>query len=216
MIIDDHPLVAEGIAGLLAEFGEAITTEVVAAGRAGIDHAIAAKPDLILLDLHMPEIDGFAALEILGESLPTTTVVVVSGSLQKSDMERAIGMGAAGYIPKSASPNIMRNALQLVMSGGMYLPPEMLSLSMSADAHAQTASIASNSGPSLPHNVVLTPRQLEVLGLLSEGKVNKEIARLLDCAETTVKAHIRAVFKELNARNRTEAVVNAKKLGVID
>ena len=208
LIIDDHPLVAEGMVSLLTALGEDVRATVVTDGVSGVDKAIELKPDLILLDLHMPGMGGLDALKVLGEKLPATSVVIVSASLEKSDMQTAMRLGTMGFIPKSASSELMLQALKLVLSGGVYIPPQMLDLGMSERSHASSQS-------SQQLRSALTPRQLEVLKLLSEGKVNKEIARILDCAETTVKAHVTAVFKELGARNRTEAVVNAQKLGLL-
>lgn len=208
LIIDDHPLVAEGMVSLLTALGEDVRATVVTDGVSGVDKALELKPDLILLDLHMPGMGGLDALKVLGEKLPATSVVIVSASLEKSDMQTAMRLGAMGFIPKSASSELMLQALKLVLSGGVYIPPQMLDLGKRGHSHASSQS-------SQQLRSALTPRQLEVLKLLSEGKVNKEIARILDCAETTVKAHVTAVFKELGARNRTEAVVNAQKLGLL-
>lgn len=206
LIIDDHPLVSEGIAALLSTLEEDVKTSTVQNSNQGIELALTLQPDLILLDLQMPGMDGFDVLTVFGAKLPTTSVVIVSGSLEPKVMEKAIRMGAMGFIPKTASSDIMRNALKLIMSGGIYIPPEMVNIQRSS---RQTDSAK----PAARDN--LTPRQLEVLALLSQGKVNKEIARILDCAETTVKAHVTAVFRELGARNRTEAVINAQRLGLL-
>lgn len=203
LVIDDHPLVAEGIVSLLSTLGEDVSATTVTDGAQGIEKALIVKPDLILLDLHMPNMGGLDALKILGEKLPSTSVVIVSASLEKADMQAAMRLGAMGFIPKSASSDIMMQALKLVLSGGIYVPPEMLDL---GNRNSPAASTVKSS---------LTPRQIEVLKLLSEGKVNKEIARQLDCAETTVKAHVTAVFRELGASNRTEAVINAQKAGLL-
>ncbi len=208
LVIDDHPLVAEGLVSIIATLEDEVSTQTVSDGARGVEVALQCKPDLILLDLNMPGMDGLEALGLLGEKLPACSVVVVSASLDKSDMQAAMKRGAMGFVPKSASPDIMLSALKLVLSGGIYVPPEMLDFSGAEEktAHAPAPAAA---------RTRLTPRQLEVLKLLSEGKVNKEIARVLDCAETTVKAHVTAVFKELGARNRTEAVVNAQKLDLL-
>lgn len=205
LIIDDHPLVAEGMLSILSTLGEQVNAKILTDAAKGVDGALEFNPDLILLDLHMPGMDGLQALELLGEKLPACSVVIVSASLEKNDMQTAMRLGASGFIPKSATPEIMLQALKLVLSGGVYIPPEMLDLGKKI-LPQEAAGRAAGS---------LTPRQLEVLKLLSEGKVNKEIARVLDCAETTVKAHVTAVFKELGARNRTEAVVSAQKRGLL-
>lgn len=196
----------------------------------GIALALESRPDLILLDLQMPGVSGFEALATLAERLPATPVVIVSGSLNASDMQRALNEGAMGFIPKSAEYDIVKNALKLVVSGGIYVPPEMLALfggrqpPVAQNAVVDVKSPMAGKGqseragdvvPSCGSEVLLTPRQQEVLSLLCEGQSNKEIARVLDCADTTVKAHVTAIFKELRARNRTEAVVNAQRLGLI-
>lgn len=206
LIIDDHPLVSEGLSSLVKSLDEDGEVFNIQDALQAVEKALEIKPDLILLDLHMPGADGFEVLTTLSEKLAATPVVIISGSVEPADMQRAISLGAMGYIPKIVSSNIMEKALQLVMSGGVYIPPEMLN----GSAQAPIQRTRKNDGQ------LLTPRQIEVLALLSEGKVNKEIARQLDCAETTVKAHITAIFKELGARNRTEAVVQAQRLGFID
>lgn len=206
LIIDDHPLVSEGIAGLLSTLGEDVKTSTVQNCSQGIELALTLQPDLILLDLQMPDMNGFDVLSVFCEKLPATSVVIVSGSLEPKDMEKAIRMGAMGFIPKTASSDIMCNALKLIMSGGIYIPPEMVNIQRFS-SQADSTKLAATEN--------LTPRQLEVLALLSQGKVNKEIARILDCAENTVKAHVTAVFRELGARNRTEAVINAQRLGLL-
>ena len=204
VIIDDHPLVAEGIGNIIQSIRD--NTQVTSVHNIAdeLDKVIATEPDLILLDLNMPKMDGFEVLGELTEKLLTTAIVVISSSKDKADMQKAIALGAMGFIPKSAPSPIIYNALNLVLSGGVYIPPEMLAMDID-EPQTQPSSKASN----------LTPRQIEVLILMSKGCVNKEIARELDCAETTVKAHVTAIFRELNAKNRTEAVVNAQQQGLL-
>ncbi len=207
LIIDDHQLVSQGLASLMTSLDENAEVRCEHDARnitAVVDEC---QPDLILLDLHMPDIDGFAVLAQLSERYSTIPVVIISGSQDAADMQRAIASGAMGFIPKSASHEITHHALSIVMSGGIYVPPEMITLAQKTPQTTQPES--SDPGANL------TPRQIEVLRLLTEGKVNKEIARELDCAETTVKAHVTAIFRELKARNRTEAVMNAQRLGLI-
>ena len=199
LVIDDHPLVAEGIASLLSAVADDVSVSTVQGGMQGIDRAVAEQPDLILLDLYMPGLSGFEAMRILGDKLPTCSIVIVSSSLDMKEMKTAMSLGAMGFIPKSASPEVMINALKLVISGSIYVPPEMLGLG------------ANESTATLPDTAPISPRQLEVLKLMAEGKSNKEISSILGCAETTVKTHVTALFKELGARNRTEAVIVAQK-----
>ncbi|MFL0810847.1 MAG: response regulator transcription factor [Agarilytica sp.] len=208
LIVDDHQLVSEGLASLMKSLDENANVKCIQSAKNIVSDVDAFQPDLILLDLHMPDTCGFDILAELSEKFSATPVVIVSGSQDAQDMQRAISSGAMGFIPKTASHEITHHALSIVMSGGVYVPPEMLTLGNNTQANKEKSATVS-----LGEN--LTPRQIEVLRLLTEGKVNKEIARELDCAETTVKAHITAIFRELKARNRTEAVMNAQRAGLI-
>ncbi len=209
LIIDDHQLVSAGLASLVQSLDSEAQVKCLQSGRDVVTEVQQFQPDLVLLDLHMPDVDGFVVLENLATQFSALPVVVISGSENAADMQRAIASGAMGFIPKTASHDITHHALSIVLSGGIYVPPEMLTLTQAA-----THTLRSTNTTTAP-NTQLTPRQVEVLRLLSEGKVNKEIARELDCAETTVKAHVTAIFRELNARNRTEAVRHAQNLGLV-
>lgn len=204
IIIDDHPLVAEGIGNIIKSIRDNTQVTSIQNIVTDLPKVIETAPDLILLDLNMPKMNGFEVLSALTEKLLTTAIVVVSSSKDKADMKKAIALGAMGFIPKSAPSPIIYNALNLVLSGGVYIPPEMLTMDIDEPNHEQSSKTSH-----------LTPRQIEVLVLMSKGRVNKEIARELDCAETTVKAHVTAIFRELNAKNRTEAVVNAQAQGLL-
>ncbi len=204
LIIDDHPLIFQALSHVICDLQPDMRVHTACTARAGIVYACEHKPDLILLDLGLPDLGGFDVLQTLGRRLPATPVVIISASLRKLDMHAAMAQGAAGYLPKTVGRDTIRRALSIVLAGGVYLPPQILRTGESIGARKpRQAAIA------------LTPRQLEVLHLLNKGKSNKEIARELSCAETTVKAHIGAILRELKASNRTEAVINAHRLGVL-
>lgn len=139
-----------------------------------------------------------AAIRALGERRPDVSVIVLSASEDPADVRRALGLGALGYVPKSANPTTLLSALRLVLSGNIYVPPLVL---MPADA--ETCGGPTSSASVAPQ---LTERQLEILRQLSRGLSNKEIGLELDIAEKTVKAHVAAVFKALNVVSRTRAV----------
>jgi DNA-binding NarL/FixJ family response regulator len=198
LLADDHTLFREGMRHVLAQLADDV--EVIEAGTCA--QALQAVEDhgdisLVLLDLHMPGRDGFAALDTLSRRYSALPIVVLSGSENRADMRRAIDNGAMGFIPKSATAPVMLSALRLVLSGGVYVPPEL----MRAGAGAATA----------PE---LTPRQIEVLARVIDGKPNKIIADELGLSEATVKAHITAVFKALDVTNRTQAARAAETLGL--
>ncbi len=202
LIADDHALFREGIRHVLDELAESITVLEAANCETTIRHA-ADHPDLdlVLLDLNMPGKDGFAALELLASRYPALPVVILSGSDRRSDMQRSLDAGALGFIPKSTTSAVMMTALRLVFSGGIYVPPAM------AFSEAQV-------GVDTQQPYHLTPRQLEILAVLMQGRSNKEIARCFDLAEATVKMHVTAIFKSLGVSNRTQAALVAEKLGL--
>jgi DNA-binding NarL/FixJ family response regulator len=164
-------------------------------------------PDLhlVLLDLNLPDRNGFAVLTELRQHYATISTVVLSTSSDRDSVLRALDLGALGFIPKSAPREIIASALRLVFSGGVYVPPE--ALAPAETKKAMPAQLAS------PADAGLTQRQVEVLALMMRGKSNKAISRLLDMAEPTVKHHVTAILKALRAANRTEAVIAAGELG---
>jgi DNA-binding NarL/FixJ family response regulator len=164
--------------------------------------------DLMLLDLNMPDMSGIAALDELGRRHPDIPVVMLSGSEDRPSMRAAFDHGAAGFIPKSALSEVLVSALRLVFAGGIYVPPQLLD---AADPPLRrTAAAAATGDPRLD----LTDRQQEVLNLLLQGKTNKEICRLLQLAEPTVKVHVSAILRALGVHTRMQAVVAAGRLGL--
>jgi DNA-binding NarL/FixJ family response regulator len=197
LVVDDHPLIREALRNVLAEL-DAQFELLESADSAGALRIVAARPDidLVLLDLNLPDAEGFTTLEELRRRRPATAVVVCSAQHDHRLVTRAIALGAAGYIPKSTSHEVMVSALRLVCAGGMYLPPEVLAAAQPGAAEPQ-----------------LTARESQVLALMLEGKSNKRISRQLGMAEATVKNHVTAILKALGASNRTEAVIAAGRLG---
>jgi DNA-binding NarL/FixJ family response regulator len=157
----------------------------------------------------LPDRDGFAVLADLRRLYATISLVVLSASDDRESILRAIDFGALGFIPKSAPHDVIVNALRLVFSGGVYIPPEALARTRAETREAKAAA----QRPLSPADCGLTERQIEVLALMMEGKSNKAISRLLDVAEPTVKHHVTAVLKALNVTNRTEAVIAVGALG---
>ncbi|WP_207458444.1 response regulator transcription factor [Azospirillum sp. SYSU D00513] len=208
LIGDDHLLFREGLRRLLeqlhadAVFVEAGTFgEVVEQCRSGTGF------DVVLMDLHMPGWPGFEGLREVQSLQPGVPVVVISASEALSDIRGALDHGATGYIPKSSSVKVMMGALNLVFSGGIYLPPGALSFGTAADAapRRRAMELTERNGGSYG----LTQRQREVLECLRAGKSNKQIAYELGLSEGTVKIHVTAIFKSLGVKNRTQAVIAA-------
>ena len=155
-----------------------------------------ADVDLLLLDLNMPGMNGQAGIKRVAESYPQLPLVVLSANDTKEIVQAVIAAGASGFIPKSSSAVVMQSAIRLVLSGGIYLPPQLLM----AKANDESGNVGRNVG------VKLSDRQWDVLRHLAVGKSNKEICRELELSEGTIKVHIAAIFRNLNVSNRTEAV----------
>lgn len=207
LIADDHALFRDGLRYVLARLGDDAAEIFEAKDGAEALALVAAHPDLdlVLLDLAMPGMDGIAGLRALRARSPSMPVVILSASEEPADIRLALDRGAMGFIPKSSSSEVMLSALRLVLAGGVYLPPAFLDRSRAGKGPVVSAT------PSL-ENLGLTARQTDVLRLLGQGKSNKEIARALELAEGTVKLHVSAVLRALDAVNRTQAVVAAARL----
>jgi two-component system, NarL family, nitrate/nitrite response regulator NarL len=209
LVCDDHALFREGVVHALREMGD--DTQLLEAADAGAALALAeenADLDLVLLDLNMPGGDGWSGLARLQQACPTLPVVILSASEDPRDARRAIDAGAAGFVTKSTRGPVLRAALALVLSGGVYLPPHVLAQESAAgDGGAARA-------PRSDAAARLTERQLEVLRLLARGLTNAEIGEVLGVALGTVKTHIAGIFEVLDVSNRTEAALVMRHLGL--
>ncbi len=208
LIADDHGIVREGIKLLLAE----LSTELSVLEAADSKQVLAAVSenrdlDLILLDLYMPGVTDLDLLAEICNRYPHIPVIILSATDDARVMQRVIDRGAAGFIPKSAAQAVMTSAIQLVLSGGVYIPPAMVH-HHEDDAANPTARVTHAS------QLDLTNRQLEVLKLLGKGKSNKTIARELGLSAHTVKIHVTAIFKALGVSNRTEAAMASREIDI--
>jgi DNA-binding NarL/FixJ family response regulator len=208
LVVDDHALIRDALRGVLAELVDGPTV-LEAADCRQATQLIREHPDLrlILLDLNLPDRDGFGFLADLRRRHAPISLVVLSGFHDRKNVLRALELGALGFIPKSSPREVMVSALRLILSGGIYIPPEAL-------APAETGGVRpSPSRPISPVDVGLTERHMEVVALMMQGKSNKAIARVLDVAEPTVKHHVTAILKALKVANRTEAVIAVGEMG---
>ncbi|MBL29292.1 MAG: DNA-binding response regulator [Rhodospirillaceae bacterium] len=209
LIVDDHAMFREGVHLLLEQMPqpiEIVEAKSVAEALDAVDHH--KEIDLVLLDLYMPGTEEFSGLDALREAAPDMPVVIVSASENADDMYKAIEAGAMGYIPKSSSSKILLGALQLVLTGGIYVPPSLLRHTTEGSGALAARKGVANEEPIGQ----LTRRQREILEQLTKGKSNKEIARDLNLAEGTVKIHVTAVLKALKVRNRMQAVLKASSM----
>jgi DNA-binding NarL/FixJ family response regulator len=214
LVVDDHVLIREALRGVLKDLkGDAAVLEASDCRQAMQLIAEHADLDLVLLDLNLPDRDGFSVLAELRERYPALSIVVLSGLHDRSSVARALDLGALGFIPKSGQREVMLSALQLVFAGGIYIPPEILAHEEQSVAQPRASRPASDRPQLSPSDLGLTGRQLDVLALMMQGKSNKAICRTLDLAEPTVKNHVTAILKALKVTNRTEAVIAANEWG---
>jgi len=204
LVADDHALIREAFRHLLAELVPGCNV-IEAADCESARNRASENPDLdlVLLDLRLPGPGGLATLDAMRAENPTLPVVVVSAIEDPNAMRMVLAHGAMGFIPKSSSNDVMMSALQLVISGGRYLPPELL-----AGDYAPSA-------PTSLDEVRLTDRQREVLALMVQGKSNKLICRELGLAEATVKIHVTAILRALKVSSRAQAIVAINQLGLM-
>lgn len=205
LLVDDHPLFIEGIRGVLQRLDDQLSIQTAGSCEEAIElTADDDDIDLLLLDLNLPGVSGLDGLLELRHRVPATPIVLLSASEDRNKVLRAIELGAKGYIPKSSTPDIIINALQLVLSGGVYLPMAVLDTVNSSQQKISNAD-----------GQTLTPRQVEVLSLVAEGLSNKAIANRLSMAENTVRVHVSAILRFLDVTNRTEAGVAATRMGLL-
>jgi DNA-binding NarL/FixJ family response regulator len=203
LIADDHPLyrgaLREAVTGLFEriDIAEAGTfnevTELLERG---------SEVDLVLLDLTMPGVRGFSGLMYLRAQYPGVPVIVVSANDDPAAIRRCMEFGASGFIPKTLGVEAMRGAISRILSGGVWTPPDV---DLSAGSDAETAAL-------MARMATLTPQQVRVLMMLSEGLLNKQIAYQLGVSEATVKAHVSAILQKLGVESRTQAVIAAAKI----
>jgi len=216
LLADDHVLVREGLKHTLGRLAPDVEFLEAASAAEALD-CIAANDaiDLALLDLVMPGSAGFDLLTRVCDRHPELPVVMLSGSSDPLKMRKALDIGAAGFITKSATAEVMLSALRLVLAGGIYVPPDMLKGAAAAAAEAGVVSGGVDGAAAASPGGGLTARQLEVLACLGQGKSNKHIARELDLSENTVKIHVAAILRTLGVDNRTQAAMAARERGII-
>jgi DNA-binding NarL/FixJ family response regulator len=214
LVVDDHVLIREALRGVLKEVKPDTTVLEASTCRQAME-VIAEHPDLdlILLDLNLPDRDGFSVLTELRERYPAIWVVVLSAQQDRGSVVKALDLGALGFIPKSGQRKVMVSALQLVFAGGIYIPPQILAREEGSPQQPDERQPTAKRPSASPADLGLTERQVDVLSLMMQGRPNKAICSILNLAEPTVKRHVTAILKALKASNRTEAVIAVGELG---
>ena len=212
MVVDDHALIREALRGVVVELQP--DSVVLEAGTCAEAMSLIKQHSdvaLVLLDLQLPDRNGFSALAELREKHPAMSVVMLSAFNDPDNVVKAIDGGALGFIPKTGSRDLLLSALRLILAGGIYIPPDILTRARApAPVAGEPAAVTARPSPA---QLGLTERQVEVLALMMQGKSNKLICRALGLAEPTVKNHVSAILKTLAVSNRTEAVLAVSALG---
>lgn len=200
LIVDDHVLIREGLRQVLRGLDDEV--EVMEAGSCERAFEIAERElelDLVLLDYHLPDMDGLEALDVFAREHPELPIIVLSGSVNPRVMRQVMGKGAAAFLTKSGMSDELLSVTRLVLAGGVHMPP--LPTSMANDGSATWPA------------PLFTPRQEEVLQFLLDGYTNKEIGRLLYLSEETVKNHVSSILRGFGVTTRTQAVLAANRHG---
>jgi DNA-binding NarL/FixJ family response regulator len=195
LVVDDHAMVRTGLVAMLAADGDIEVVAQAADGTSAVTAAIAAAPDVVLMDLSMPVVDGVEATRNVLGALPSTRVVVLTSFADQDRVRRALAAGAVGYQLKDAEPETLRDAVRAAAAGNVPLDPRVAGALLPRVANPADA---------------LSPREREVLLLVTEGLANKQIAQTLNIAERTVKAHLGNVYRHIGVVDRTSAAMWAR------
>ena len=206
VIADDHPIVRQGLAAVLEQEEDLIVVSQAVNGLEAVARARELRPDIILMDLQMPEMDGVEAIQKIKEESPEIGIIILTTYDADDYIFRGIEAGARGYLLKDSPPGEVLNAIRSVHKGESLIQPRLASRLL--DRFSQLTR-APDTGE------VLSPREVEVLQLMAKSTVNKEIATELLIGESTVKTHIVHIFNKLGVKGRTEAVAEAARRGII-
>jgi DNA-binding NarL/FixJ family response regulator len=209
LVADDHPMVREGLHSMLATPDIRVVGEA-SSGRAAIEQIKALAPDVTLMDIRMPDMDGIAALKAINDAQLSTRVIMMTTYRSTSYLLRALSAGAAGFVLKDISRDELLSTVRTVAGGASRVDREFLQSvlrNLEETEHTRTAELG------LPES--LTPREMDVLRLLVEGMTNQAIAQTLVLSPGTVKGYVQTIFQKLHVSDRTQAAVKAIRLGLV-
>lgn len=217
LVVDDHTLVREGTAKMLELAGEFEVIGQASAAREALDKIKELNPDVVLMDIKMPGINGIEATRMIKAEWPEVEVIILSMYDEDEYVVEAVKAGATGYLLKDSSQDDLARAIRIVHSGGSLIQPGLARKVLKEFAHLARESAGGGSGQ--PRQTLLrelSDREVEVLQYVAEGKSNKEIADTLMISEKTVKAHLRSIFRKLEVGDRAQAVAHAMRKGLVE
>ena len=211
LIVDDHALITGALSLMLEDRDPEAEVHTAATAREALDLVNReGDADLLILDLSMPDVTGTELMEEIVRMQPMLKILVVSGLADQESIMRVLQLGAAGIVPKSLDTEMLGNAIDFVLKGGVFIPSKLLTESQRVGFFTRTAAHLKSSAEEPVH---LTERQKDVLALLAQGAPIKRICRELDLSEGTVKTHVAAIYRAFGASNRTEALLAARRAG---
>lgn len=207
LIADDHAVVRAGLRALIETQSDLTVAGEAATGREVVTRCLATKPDVVTMDLVMPEVDGLSAIQQLRSSGWAGRIIALTSFGDDDRIVRAVRAGVDGFLLKDAPPSEILRAIRTVVGGGAYLQPEVASALVRVLQRQHAAPVGAQR---------LTAREVEVLRTLARGRTNGEIARELGIAEKTVKAHVSRIFAKLGVSDRTQAALRAVQDGIVE
>lgn len=207
LIADDHSMVREGLKQLVELEEDIIVVAQAGNGKEAVDKIVEYKPDVVLLDINMPEMNGLEVLKHLDKNKIETNIIILTIHNEIEYLYKAVEIGVKGYVLKDSDSDVLISAIRAVYSGDTYIQPNMAALLFKK---------MNNKEPANVNNSRLTKREIEVLKLITEGLLNKEIAHRLAISEKTVKNHVSNIFKKIEVSDRTQAAVFAIKNAIVD
>jgi len=210
LIADDHPLIVEGLRMVLGRKGIEVIGEAMT-GRQAVEKTLALEPDVLLLDIRMPDMDGLEALASIKSARPRTSVLVLTSFGNPEYLARAVTLGAAGFLSKSAEPDKITQAIHAIAEGETVVERELLQSALRALVRS-TRATARGAESEIPD---LTPQEIRILTLVAEGMDNSGIAERLCLSRNTIKSHVHNIFTKLGVSDRTQAAVWAMRHGLV-
>lgn len=217
IIVDDHPMILAGLKAMVESIENLTVIATSDDGAAGVDLILDKQPDVAILDVRLPNLNGLEALRRLKEKLPELAVILITASDSDLYLVEALRYGASGYLTKDSSRELIQHTVSAALAGGTTISSALMDKAFGLIAKSAVNLASPNLGnDDLPDLVDLTPRELDVLIRLAKGKTNKGIAKDLHLAEVTIKKHVQSILEKMGVRDRTQAALRGVRLGLID